>query len=177
MIDPFIAKVSAGIVAAAFLAIAGVHGYWALGGLWPGHDRDSLSRTVVGGPPRMRGPSSAATWGVAVILVGAAVAVLGTAGLVTVPVEPWLNRAAVLGGAGVLLVRGLEGFLDTRLRPQTPQTVEPLRHAQSPLILSAVPGARTAHVAGGVQVRSTAQAEDHNPLRGNYWDGRAESLQ
>jgi hypothetical protein len=119
MIDPFVARLSAGVAAAALLTIAGVHGYWALGGFWPGHDRDSLSRTVVGGPSGMRGPSAAATWGVAAILVGAAVAVLGVAGLVPVPIDPWLNRTAVLGGAGVVLARGLEGFMDTLLRPQT----------------------------------------------------------
>lgn len=33
---------------ALLLAIAALHLYWGLGGFWPGHDSDSLRRTVVG---------------------------------------------------------------------------------------------------------------------------------
>jgi hypothetical protein len=48
------ANVPAGCLAALlFLGIAALHAYWALGGLWPGHDADSLFRTVVG-PHRAR---------------------------------------------------------------------------------------------------------------------------
>jgi hypothetical protein len=105
--------------AAAFLAIAGLHAYWALGGFWPGRDADSLARTVVGGRPGMRGPGPAATWAVVIVLLGAAVTALAAGGLVALPIPgAWVHGAARLG-ALVLLLRGLEGFVDARLRPDT----------------------------------------------------------
>ncbi len=110
---------SAIAAAVVYLAIAGVHAYWALGGLWPGTDPDSLHRTVIGGAPGRHSPGPVATWIVAVILVGAALSVLGGAGLLPSPVpRAWLRSAALLG-AGLLVLRGLEGFVDTRLRPET----------------------------------------------------------
>lgn len=129
---------AAGTAAVIYLAIAALHGYWALGGLWPGSDRDSLNRAIVGGPSGMRGPSRAATWAVTAVLFGAAVCVLGAAGLVALPVAPGLNRGAVLVGAGVLLLRGLEGFVDTRLRPDTvgSRFVTLNRRLYSPLCLA-----------------------------------------
>lgn len=112
-------RVPALLAALAFVLIALLHAYWALGGVWPGRDRESLARTVVGGPAGMPFPSSAATWGVvAVLLVGAAVA-LGAAGVVALPLPQPALRAAALLGAGVLLARGLEGYVDVRLRPET----------------------------------------------------------
>jgi hypothetical protein len=108
-----------GTVAALLGAIALLHAYWALGGFWPGRDPESLARTVVGGPPGLRFPGPGATWAVVVVLAGAAVTVLAAAGLVALPVPaPWI-RTAALAGAAILLVRGLEGFVDTRLRPDT----------------------------------------------------------
>ncbi len=113
--------VSAAAVLAALLyfTIAGLHAYWALDGVWPGKDRESLYRTVVGGPPGMRGPGRAATLMVAGILVVASATVLAGAGLMPAPVPRGWLRIAAVSGASVLLLRGLEGFVDTRLRPQT----------------------------------------------------------
>jgi hypothetical protein len=112
--------VTAAIVAAVmFVSIAAVHAYWAMGGLWPGTDTDSLHRMVVGGAPGRFSPGPAATWIVAALLLGAALTVLGGAGLVPLPVpRPWLRTAALVGAA-VLLIRGLQGFVDTRMRPDT----------------------------------------------------------
>ncbi len=111
--------VAGAAAAAAFLAIAALHGYWALGGFWPGRDADTLARTVVGGRPGMRGPGPGATWAVVAVLLSAAVTALAAGGLVTLPVpRAWVRGAAHLG-ALVLLVRGLEGFVDLRLRPHT----------------------------------------------------------
>jgi len=36
------------VLIAILLAIAGLHLYWGLGGLWPGHDVNSLRETVIG---------------------------------------------------------------------------------------------------------------------------------
>jgi hypothetical protein len=110
---------AAGLAAVTFTALAGLHGYWALGGFWPGRDGESLALTVVGSWPGSAPPGRTATWTVAALLLGAAVTVLGAAGVVPLPVAPGLVRGAALLGAGVLLVRGLEGFVDTRLRPST----------------------------------------------------------
>jgi len=110
---------AATLAAIVFLATAALHAYWALGGFWPGRDADSLARTVVGGAPGMRGPGAAATWIVVAVLLGATATVLGAAEVVTLPVPAGLVRGAAFTAAGVLLVRGLEGFFDTRLRPDT----------------------------------------------------------
>ncbi len=107
------------VVAMGYLAIAGLHAYWALGGFWPGTDRETLHRTVVGGAPGRNSPGPIATWIVAALLVGAALTVLGAAGLLPSPVSRAWLRSAALVGAGVLAVRGLAGFFDTRLRPAT----------------------------------------------------------
>ncbi len=102
-----------------FIVLAGVHAYWALGGMWPGTDANSLHRTVVGGAPGRHSPGSTATWMVAAILLAAALTVLGGAGLLPLPVpRRWLRPAALLGAA-VLLLRGLQGFVDVRMRPET----------------------------------------------------------
>lgn len=113
------ATAAAAVAAVVFLVTATLHAYWALGGFWPGHDADSLARTVVGGAPGMRGPGAAMTWVVVVLLLCATVTVLGAAEVVTLPLPLGLVRGAAFAGAGVLLVRGLEGFFDTRLRPDT----------------------------------------------------------
>lgn len=107
------------IAAGAFLSIAALHAYWALGGFWPGRDEESLARLVVGGPPGMRFPGRAATWAVVAVLAGGAAVVLAAAGVVSVPAPRGLVRGAALLGAAVLLVRGVEGFVDIRLRPDT----------------------------------------------------------
>lgn len=109
----------AALAATCFFALAALHGWWALGGVWPGTDADSLHRMVVGGPRGMRGPGPGATWLVAAALVVAAATVLDGAGLVQLPVPRGWSRLAGLAGAAVLALRGLEGFVDTRLRPRT----------------------------------------------------------
>lgn len=113
------APVFAAIAGAIYLALAALHAYWARGGVWPGTDPDSLNRMVVGGPPVMRGPGPALTWVVTAILIGAATIVLARAGIIALPVPHGWIRAAGLVGASVLVLRGLEGFVDTRLRPDT----------------------------------------------------------
>lgn len=107
------------LAAFVFAGIAALHAYWALGGFWPGRDADSLARTVVGGPPGMAFPGRLATWAVVAVLVTGATAVLAAGGMVALPVPRSVLRGAVLLGAGVLVLRGLEGFVDVRLRPET----------------------------------------------------------
>jgi hypothetical protein len=114
-----VSAAAAALAAGAFLSIAALHAYWALGGVWPGHDEDSLARTVVGGAPGMRFPGRGATWAVVVVLLAAAAIALGAGGVVALPAPAAAVRGAALLGAAVLLLRGLLGFVDTRLRPAT----------------------------------------------------------
>lgn len=112
--------VIAGATAATlFLLIAALHAYWALGGIWPGKDRESLARTVVGGAPGMVFPGQAATWAVVAVLVVGAMTVLAVSRVVAIVLPAWVMRSAALVGAGVLFARGVEGFFDVRLRPDT----------------------------------------------------------
>ena len=89
----------------ALLAIAGLHAYWGLGGLWPATSAAELARTVVGdGRTRMPAPWSCFT-----------VAAL----LVLVALWPWLllrhpvSQLVIAVGvvfAAVCLIRGLAGY-------------------------------------------------------------------
>lgn len=108
-----------GCAAALFAGIAALHGYWAVGGIWPGRDREHLARTVVGGQPGSKMPGPAACWAVAAVLVLAAATVLGAAGLLPLPAPRNLVRGAAFLGSAVLLFRGSEGFVDRWLRPET----------------------------------------------------------
>jgi hypothetical protein len=114
-----VSGLAASLAAALFLGIAAIHAYWALGGCWPGHDPESLARIVVGGPPGMRFPRRGATWAVVAVLIGAAATALAAGGVVRVPAPLGLVRGAALLGTAALALRGLEGFVDTRLRPDT----------------------------------------------------------
>ncbi len=108
---------AASLAAAAFAILAALHGYWALGGFWPGHDSESLARTVVGSPPGSAAPGPWACGLVTALLIAAAAVVLGAAGLLPLPASAEHVRWVALAGAAVLLLRGLLGFVDTRLRP------------------------------------------------------------
>jgi hypothetical protein len=110
---------AAGIAAAVFAALAALHGYWALGGFWPGCDGESLAQTVVGSPPGTPPPGPGPCWLVAALLLGAAATVLAAAGFVSLPVPARAVRWAAFLGAAVLLQRGLLGFVHTRIRPAT----------------------------------------------------------
>lgn len=110
------------IAAMAFLVIAALHAYWALGGFWPGRDEESLARLVVGGPPGMRFPGRPATWAVVAVLAGGAAVVLAAADILPVPAPRGLVRGAALLGAAMLLLRAVEGVFDVRLRPDTAGT-------------------------------------------------------
>jgi hypothetical protein len=94
-------SVLAGLVALVLAAIAGLHVYWAAGGLWPGRDRRELADKVIG-PVDM--PAMLPCLVVAAALLVAAVLVATRAPLA------W-------GVAAVLGLRGVYGFVEARLRP------------------------------------------------------------
>jgi hypothetical protein len=105
------------LLATALTILAALHLYWAFGGFWPGRDAATLARTVVGSPVDGPMPSALACAGVAVVLMLASSIVLVRGGVLALPVPSALVRFAALAVAGVLTVRGVGGFLETRLRP------------------------------------------------------------
>ena len=95
----------AAILTAAFVAIAVLHVYWGLGGLWPARDAAELARTVIG-DGRTRMPSPRACFGVAILLL-------------IVAAWPWAMLAhphsqpvIVVGivAAAIFFVRGSAGY-------------------------------------------------------------------
>jgi hypothetical protein len=106
------------IVAATILfAIAAIHVYWAFGGRWPGHDAESLARTVIGGPPGMRMAPPIASLAVAALLTVACALLVVHRGLLPIAAPHGVVRVGVFGVAAVLLARGTYGFFDERARP------------------------------------------------------------
>ena len=88
-------------VPAAFVAVAGIHAAWALGWRWPGgNDREFAERVL--GYGATEPPPPAATWAVALALLGAA-AIVGKAAAGT---ESRALRRATWGVSAVFLARG-----------------------------------------------------------------------
>lgn len=110
------------VVSLVLSLIALLHGYWGVGGLWPGRDPRDLAAKVIG-PGEL--PPAGACFGVAAVLAGAAGTVL------LAPRSRPARRGAALT-AGVLLLRGLVGYL----LPRSGQKFDHLnRRLYSPLCL------------------------------------------
>jgi hypothetical protein len=110
------AQAGGAATALALTGLAGLHAFWACGGLWPGDDQASLGETVVG--PGVELPPSRAVWAVAGLLGASAAAVATTTALRE---PPKLARMMTRVTGGVLLSRGVGGIplslihgLDTR---------------------------------------------------------------
>jgi hypothetical protein len=113
------ALVAASIGATVFAALSALHVYWALGGVWPGRDRATLARTVVGDALGNQFPSRAATLLVALALAAAAALVLWAGGVLHgAPLSPLLLRSLTWILVFVCLLRGIVGFFEIYLRPR-----------------------------------------------------------
>ncbi|MDN5913978.1 MAG: DUF3995 domain-containing protein [Pseudonocardia sp.] len=114
--------------AAALLAVGALHASWALGSPWPAPDMTTLARRVVGGDEM---PPPPLTAGVAVLLGGAAGALLVREGVLGEPVarlasRPGLRRLVIAGclaTAGALLGRVIGGLV-AHARVVDPGTAE-----------------------------------------------------
>lgn len=93
-------------LAAALLALAGLHAYWARGGLWPGKSEAELVDLVIGEIYRTQMPPARATWLVALSLTLAAV----DAFLLALPTSGLFERIVVWAGVGLTGVFGLRGI-------------------------------------------------------------------
>ena len=125
------------IMTSVLTLIAGLHVYWAIGGVWPGTDRRSLAHAVAGFRGMDMMPSATASFAVAACLVLAALWPAALAGLFATPFEPaGLVAGAVLMSL-VFLGRGIAGYLPAwrRLTPQEPFATNDRRYF-SPLCLA-----------------------------------------
>lgn len=107
---------AAALVAACLVGLAIIHVYWGLGGIWPARTRAELGPMVVGTPPSTAMPNLVACLIVAGLLVTAAL-LITMAGFLAEPSPVW--RVGSIGAGVVLGLRGLYGYVDGRLRPQT----------------------------------------------------------
>lgn len=109
-----VSSFAAVLVAACLLVLAFIHVHWGFGGHWPARTHAELGPMVVGTSPGHAMPNLLACLIVAGLLVTAA-------GLVTLagfmPEPSWVERVGSAGVGVVLLIRGLGGYLDGRLRP------------------------------------------------------------
>src|SRR5262245_33672930 len=97
--------VLAALLSIALLAIAALHAYWGLGGLWPRTSAADLARAVVG-DGRTRMPAPWSCFAVAVLL---AVMAIWPWLLLRHPVgQPVLAAAIVI--TAIFLLRGLAGY-------------------------------------------------------------------
>jgi hypothetical protein len=116
--------ISAIAIALALLlaVIAGLHGYWGRGGLWPAATEDELIATVIGNAQARRMPPPTLC-----LLVALAIAVTAIWPLLLAqtPGTAALRPLLLLGGFAIMavfLLRGVAGYLPAwrRLHPREP---------------------------------------------------------
>lgn len=103
-----------GITVVILSVISILHGYWAVGGFWPGKDEKSLILTVVGSGAKM--PSPPLTWLVTAALGVAAILPL----MATLEISGLFGSLIQWGLWGLVLVfagRGISGFFEIKNRP------------------------------------------------------------
>ncbi|WP_088348029.1 MULTISPECIES: DUF3995 domain-containing protein [Rhodomicrobium] len=103
-------------------AIAALHAYWALGGLWPGRDQTELARTVVGNVGVTHMPPASLTAIVAALIAAVAAWPLLIAPLLRLVLPHVVIAAATILIGAVFMLRGLLGYSEAMRR----------RHAAEP---------------------------------------------
>jgi hypothetical protein len=126
----------ASVVALVLAAIAALHAYWGVGGVWPGVDAASCARTVGGFPGARTMPGSGPSFAVAAALAAAALLAAAEGGL-SLPLPSAFLNIATIGAALVFLGRGIAGFTPAwrRLTPEQPFATLDVRY-YSPLCLA-----------------------------------------
>ncbi|HEY5820245.1 MAG TPA: DUF3995 domain-containing protein [Mesorhizobium sp.] len=119
------------------LAIAALHAYWGVGGVWPGTDERSCARTVGGFPGAVRMPGPASCFAVTAALFVAAIIALALGGILTLPFPALLLSLGGFGAALVFVGRGFAGFtlIWRRHTPEQPFAKLDVRY-YSPLCLA-----------------------------------------
>ncbi len=117
--------------------IAALHAYWALGGVWPGRDKSSLGRIVVGNPRLLGVPPASLTAIVAALIAGAAAWPLLLSPVTARIASPEIARIMTGLLAIVFLLRGLAGYLPVLQRRHSAEPFASLnRVLYSPLCLA-----------------------------------------
>jgi hypothetical protein len=133
-------------------AIAVLHAYWGLGGVWPAASAERLAKTAVGTPGITKMPSPASCLLVAALLTGVAAWPLFATGLLP---EVWPRWLTLLAGAAIVAVfvgRGLAGYTPAWRSRFSEQPFARLdRLAYSPLCLGLGAGFLAVLIAGGAQ--------------------------
>jgi len=125
------------VIFAVLSAVAGLHVYWAMGGLWPGRDVQQLADTVIGDAKRRAMPPTALTLLVAVLIFAAGVLPLLHLSGLPFGLPAWLTRAGLWALVLVFFGRGAVTYI---LRAQAAAMTEPFatlnRRYYSPLCLA-----------------------------------------
>ena len=127
----------ASAIAVVLFAIAALHAYWGVGGVWPGSDARSCARTVGGFTGATAMPGPAACFAVAAAILVVAIVALAQAGLIRLPLPPVAITTATFGAALVFVARGIAGYTAAwrRLTPEQPFAALDMRY-YSPLSLA-----------------------------------------
>jgi hypothetical protein len=109
------------LLAATLVLVSALHAYWGIGGVWPGTDRKSCARAVVGfaGAPM---PGVAACFAVAGMLALFGLLAPAVAGVFATPFRQSSLAGAALFVGLVFLFRGALGFTPfwRRMTPEMP---------------------------------------------------------
>lgn len=125
-------ELTSALTGTALLGLAGSHAYWGLGGTWPGHDPESLSRKVFAGEDQQLPPPAACfTVAGALTLPVVALVLAGRPG----PLQP-ASRRICQAAAVALLGRGGLGFTLPRFTQANPEFRDLNRKIYSPLCLA-----------------------------------------
>ncbi len=98
------------LLSAALLVLSGLHIYWGIGGVWPGHDVTSLARKVVRTPNIVRMPGAIPCMIVAAVLAVTALWPLVMIGLLPPIFSITLIYVYGLIVAAVFLLRGVAAY-------------------------------------------------------------------
>ena len=125
------------LLSVVILAIALLHAYWGLGGIWPAGSAEGLAKAAVGTPGIRRMPSTPACFAVAALLLAVAAWPSFAMRLVPEAWPHWLTLLAGLGIAAVFVGRGVAGYTSAWRRRFSEQPFARLdRLAYSPLCLA-----------------------------------------
>jgi hypothetical protein len=108
-------------VSLVLIALAALHAYWGLGGVWPGEDSRSLAMTVAGFKGIQAMPPPLACFVVAGVLIVAAMWVQALAVVITV-LPKFLTVLGGIAMAFVFLARGVAAYLPAwrQITPEQP---------------------------------------------------------
>lgn len=112
-----------------------IHIYWALGGLWPSTDEQTLSKTVIGSNGINAMPPRWLTALVSIGILGAAIWPVLWLGWIPHPLPDWMVTAGMLVLIAIFILRGLGGFLPVARRMSSEEPFATLNFRYfSPLI-------------------------------------------